>query len=324
MPVVLGVSKAEDEYHLYLQIPIPLRDTISTRIVTGQGKTVNQAVDKISRDMESSVDLLHVKVILIHKRMAQEGVKDFIAGIMRSREVSPKAMVAISDDDLETFFAKIKNSTEPEGTNLYDFFEKNAGWSPQLALTRIWHLYRSIHSYTRDVPIPILRTGNTTLVELAGSAVIKNGKMVEEISPDETLLYNAFYGESTTGKIEVLDRASVMILDNKINHESTIKAGIPHLKSMLQLNVMVLETIGNPTNDQIKRDLNMLLTNRFNNMVKKLQESEADILGIGQLFRRHIPRNELKQWRTRYFPEMYCDFEVKTDIQNTGNLKGPQ
>lgn len=324
MPVILGVTKdEEDQYILYLQVPIPLRDSISTQIVKGKGNTINHAIDSISADMESSVDLLHVKVIVIEKKLAEEGVKDFISSIMRSREISPKALVTISEDDLDSFFEKMKNSTEPEGTSLYDYFEKNAGWSPQIAQTRVWQLYRSIHSYTRDVPIPLLKAGKSTLVNLIGSAVIKNGKMVEQMNPDETLLYNAFEGQSTSGKIEVMDTASVMILNNKLLYDSSLIGETPHLKCTLKLKVMILETIGNPTLDEIRKDLNKMMTDRFNHLFAKLQESEADILGLGQYFRRQIPRNELKHWRSKYYPDLLIDFKVQTDIQNTGNLKTP-
>ncbi|PLR68598.1 hypothetical protein CYJ36_06390 [Bacillus sp. UMB0893] len=61
-----------------------------------------------------------------------------------------------------------------------DFFEKNAGWDPRIDLTWVWQVYRSIHSYTRDVAIPMISLGETTLVKLR-SAVIKNGKLVEVI-----------------------------------------------------------------------------------------------------------------------------------------------
>jgi hypothetical protein len=257
--------------------------------------------------MESSVDLLHVKVIVIEKRFAEEGMKDLLGGFIRSREIPAKALVTICDDDIDQFFSRMKQ-VEPEGTTLLDFFEKNAGWTPQIALTRVWHVYRSIHSYTRDVAIPMLSLGETTLVKQVGSAVIKNGRLVEEIDSDETLLYNAFKGESTQGEIEVLDEASVLILGNTMKYESKFTDQKPSLQSNLRLKVMILEA---------------LLTTRFNKMFNKLQTSEADILGLGQLFRNKIPREELKNWRSEYYQKLSVDFNIHVDIQNGGNLKDP-
>jgi Ger(x)C family germination protein len=324
MPVVMGVSMEGDEYKVFLQIPQPSKDTIQTKIVKGTGKTINHAVDKINTDMESSVDLLHLKVIIIEEKFAQKGVKDLISGFMRSRDVSPKAIVAICDDDFDRFFSRMSKSTEAEGTALLDFFEKNAGWTPEIALTRVWQVYRSIHSYTQDVAIPILSLGKkNTLVDQIGSAVIKNGKMVEQIDSDETLLFNAFNDESTQGKIEVTDAGTVLILGNTMVHESKFLNERSFLNSKIKLKVMLVETKGNPPTESIKKELETLLKRRFNVMFTKLQKSEADILGLGQYFRNKIPRKELKHWRSEYYPELSMDFQVYVDIQNEGNLITP-
>ncbi|WRP07632.1 Ger(x)C family spore germination protein [Rossellomorea aquimaris] len=323
MPVVLGIAKDSDQYKVFLQIPHPQLDIIQTKVVIGVGETINEIVDDISADMESSVDLLHVKVIVIDRHLAEEGVKDLISGIMRSRDVSSKALVAICNDDIDQFFESMEKNTSPGGTTLLDFFEKNAGWDPQIALTRVWQVYRSIHSYTRDVAIPMLRLGDTTLVEHVGSAVIKNGRMVEEINANETLLYNAFNGESTQGKIEVLNEGSVLILGNTMKHTSDVQDGKPFLHSKIKLDVMILETKGDPTPKMIEKGLEKLLTGRLNRMFSKLQVSEADILGLGQFFRKEIPRMNLKEWRSKYYKNLSTDFVVDVDIQNSGNLKNP-
>ncbi|MDX8342595.1 Ger(x)C family spore germination protein [Rossellomorea sp. YZS02] len=321
MPVVLGVSKEMEKYKVYLQIPEPQNGTIITRVVIGYGETINEAVEKISTNIEQDVDLLHVKVIVLERRLAEEGVEDLISGIMRSRDISAKALVAICDDNIGDFFASMEKDTPPSGTNLFGFFEKNAGWDPEIALTRVWQIYRSIHSYTRDVAVPLLRRGETTLVEYKGAGVIKNGRMVEEISPDETLLYNAFNGESTQGKVEVTNLGSVLILDDSMSHKSTFSQDRPSLVTNMNFVIMVLETKGEPSEKAIKEDFEKIVTNRFEQMVTKLQKSEADIWGLGQLFRKEIPRQNLKDWRSKYYPELNASFIINVEIQNTGNLK---
>lgn len=320
LPVVMGVSKQNGEYLIYLQIPEPGQNSTQIKIVTGTGNTINHAVDKISANLENRVDLLHVKVVLMDKKYAQEGLEDTIADFMRGRDVSPKSLITICDEDMDYFFKTVKKMMEPEGTTLYDFFEKNAGWDPQIALTRVWEVYRSIHSYTRDVAIPIIRSGKTTAVQHIGSAVIKNGKMVGQINSDETLLFNAFKGESTQGKIEVLDHASVLIISNSMDTKSVMSGGKPILKSELKLKVVILETKGNPTSEMIKQELDAMLTEKFNQMFARLQASGADILGTGQYFRHKIPRAQLKSWRTEYYPKLKLDLQVNANIENTGFL----
>ncbi|MCM3090852.1 MULTISPECIES: Ger(x)C family spore germination protein [unclassified Cytobacillus] len=322
LPIVLGISTDEEgKYKVFLKIPEPVEDKVEVKIVSGTGETISHAIDAISRNMESTIDLLHVKVIMIERKTAEEGMKDIIAGFIRSREVSPKALITICDQNLDEFFSILSTSKNLQGTNMFEFFEKNAGWNPEIALTRIWEVYRSIHSYTRDVAIPMIATGETTSYRQTGSAVIKNGKMVEQISNDETLLFNAFNNESTHGQIEVLNHASVMITANSMDHYIEFKNNQPYLKSRVKLRVVLLETRGKTTDAMIKKELRRMLTSRFNDMLAKLQKSEADILGLGQLYRTKISRKDLKNWRSVYYPTLKSDIQFDIDIQNEGYLK---
>ncbi|MCM3730808.1 Ger(x)C family spore germination protein [Fictibacillus nanhaiensis] len=321
LPVAMGISKQDKEYKVILKIPEPHQGTTQIKIVSATGTTITQVVDKISMNMESSVDLLHVKVIIIERETAEQGVKDIISGFMRARDVSAKALVVICDEDLDEFFSKIKKTTGPEGTTLFDFFEKNAGWNPQIALTRIWMVYRSIHSYTHDVAIPLVKSGKSTMVEQIGSAVIKNGKMVGEINSDETLLVNAFNGEGIQGRIEVMDHASVLIISDRMEHKSKLIEQKPYLQSQINIKVVLLETRGDPSTKVIKKELEHLLTNRFNLMFTKFQTSKADILGLGQFYRTQISRSQLKFWRSKYYPHLKMDIKFHINIQNEGYLK---
>ncbi|NHN31686.1 Ger(x)C family spore germination protein [Paenibacillus agricola] len=323
LPVVMGVSKQGSLFKVTLQIPEPGQDTSKVKIVAKTGVTITQAVDKISENLESRVDLLHLKVIIMDKVYARQGLNDTISGFIRSREVSPKALVVICDEDLDFFFSQIKQTKQTDGNNLYDFFEKNAGWNPQIALTRVWQVYRSIHSFTRDVAVPMIKSDKSTLVDNVGSAIIKNGKMVDQISTEDTLLFNAFNGQSAQGKIEVMDHASVLVLSNTMKLESKLKDKEPYMKCTIQLKVSLLEVTDNTPNEQIKKELELMLTKQFTKMFMKIQAKEADILGLGQYYRSKIPREELAHWRSEYYPNLEFDLHIQTIIQNEGNLKNP-
>lgn len=102
--------------------------------------------------------------------------------------------------------------------------------------------------------IPLIVTGETTTYKQVGSAVIKNGKMVDQISNDETLLFNAFNNESTHGQIEVLNHASVMIIGNSMDHQTGMTDKQPVLQSRINLKVVVLETRGKTSSAMIKKN----------------------------------------------------------------------
>ncbi|MBA2941111.1 Ger(x)C family spore germination protein [Paenibacillus sp. CGMCC 1.16610] len=321
LPLVMAISKQNDEYKVILQDPELDQNMIKLNLISETGKTISQAVDKISMNKEKQIDLFHIKVILIEKKLAQQGLKDIIAGFMRNGEISLKAYVVICDEEIEKYLANEKKTTVPKQAFVYDFFEKNAGWNPQIARAQIWQIYRSIYSYTNDIAIPIIKSGQSSPCDYIGSSVIRNGKMVEQITSDETLLYNAFNKESTQGKIEVMDHASVLIVSNSMKYNSELVDNKPYMHTQIKLKVVVLETKGNPSQTLIIQELEKLITERFQMLFSKIQKSEADILGIGQRFRTIIPRKDLQNWRTEYYPQLKMELQFHTDIQNEGLIK---
>ncbi|WP_211745678.1 Ger(x)C family spore germination protein [Paenibacillus sp. Marseille-Q4541] len=321
LPVMMGISLTDEhKYKVFLDIP-STGETGSVNIVSETGETINDIIDRISMNMESQVDLLHLKIILVDKSFAQDGMDDIISGFMRSRNISSKTLLVISDESLDDFFGIIANKPEQTGNSIYDFFEKNAGWNPQMTDTRIWQVFRSIHSYTRDVVVPIVRAGKSTNFTYLGSAIIKNGKMQGQLTAPETLMTNAYYGESVHGKIEVMDEATVQIMSNELSHKTWMKDDQPFIRSSMKLKVTILETKGHPSEEDIKKNLEKMLKLRLKNVLQKSIANEADILAIGQLFRTQLPRAELRKWREKYYPHLDYELEVKTIIENRGNLK---
>lgn len=321
LPVIMGISLTEqNQYKVFLDIPAT-SDSDTVTIVSETGDTINQIIDHISMDIESQVDLLHLKVVILDKKIAQNGMENIISAFHRSRDISAKTLIAICDQEMEQFFSELKAKSQLSGSIIYSFFEKNAGWNPQLADSRVWQMFRSIHSYTHDVIVPIIRAGRTTNIESRGSAIIRKGKMTGQISPDETLVVNAFHGKSAYGKIEVMDGATVQIIGNKLSHKSWVRNNRPYLRSHLRLKVTILDSKGHPTEQEINEKLEKLLANRLEKMFKETQSDQADILALGQYFRNLLAREQLEDWRSEYYP--YLDFElsVTSSIENRGNLK---
>ncbi|WNC12617.1 Ger(x)C family spore germination protein [Brevibacillus brevis] len=321
LPIVMGLEKSGGGYKVYLLIPNMNQGTSDVRVVADAGQTINEIWDQISTNMETQVDLLHLKVIVFDRSLAEQGLKDSISSIMRARDISSKTIVAISEEKLGPLFERLQSSSAKSGMEIYNFFEKNAGWTPDVAQTRIWQVFRSLHSYTQDVAISIIKTGKTTTIASTGSAIIKNGKMVGKISTDETLLFNAYNGFSAQGRIEVMDHATVRILGQTLSHSCSAEGNRTALNSNIKLNVVIMETKGNASVEVIKQELEALLASRYQRLFRKLQSKEADILGLGQFCRRQIPRERLVHWRTDYYPKMKLNTHLQAVIQNEGLLK---
>lgn len=321
LPILMGLKSTDRTYQIFLLIPEATQSETKIRVVTETGPTINGVIDQISKNMEKQVDLLHLKVIVFERSFAERGLGDSISSFMRARDIPNKTLAAISDGDLEPLFEKLGSSSANGGTEIYNYFEKNAGWTPHVAQARIWQIFRSLHSYTRDVVVPLITPGRTTTIESTGSAIIKNGRMAGRISSEETLLYNMFNGSGTQGKIEVMDHATVQIKGSRLSQKSEFQGSKAVMNSRLNLKVTVLETRGSPSAAMVKHELSELLTLRFHKLFRTIQSKKADILGIGQFFRARIPRDRLQHWRTDYFPSMKLNLQVNVIIESEGLLK---
>lgn len=321
LPIVMGIEETGDELQVYLLIPVNNRNKTNTITLTESGKTINEIIDKMNKNMEMQIDLLHLKIIVFEQSIAEKGLNDCIASFMRAGDVSAKTIVAITEQNLKPLFERMNASSVNEGTSVYNYFEKNAGWSPHLAQTRIWHVFRGTQSYTKDVPVPLINAGRATTLVSAGSAVLRKGRMVGKISSDETLMFNAFAGMGSQGKIEVMDQASVLIVSDTLTHRQSFEGNTPVLDSKLTLKVTILETKGSPTAALIQQELEALWTERYQRMFRKIQSLHSDVLGLGQLFRSKLSIDRLKRWRTDDYPHMKFNLKVQAIIQNEGLLK---
>ncbi|MCR8871781.1 Ger(x)C family spore germination protein [Peribacillus frigoritolerans] len=308
-------------FKVLLQIPISSEGVQKQTIVKGTGLTILKAVEDITTNMESSVDLLHIRIIIFDRKLVEEGgMVEPINTFMRIREISSKTVIAICDDNIDAFFLTLKKNLE-KGINLYEFFEKYAGWTPQISLTRLWHVYRALNSYTQNVAIPMVRSGENTPVTYAGSAVMNKGKMVSKMDAKETLLFNAFHGNSMKGRVEVMEHATIMIVGNTDFHKGELRNHIPYMFSTIRLDVVIQERRGKVSNAIIKKELEKVLANRFDEMLKRFQKQETDVFGLGQHYRNKIPYEELKDWRKKYYPNLEMKLTIHTTIQNEGNIK---
>ncbi|WP_027084574.1 Ger(x)C family spore germination protein [Cohnella panacarvi] len=321
LPIVMGIEKSEDDYQVYLLIPMKDQDKNSALVVSDKGTTINEVIDKMNKNLEMQIDLLHLKIIIFDRSIAEKGLNDSLSSFMRAGDVSPKTIVTITEHKLRPLFERMNAASLNNGISLYDYFEKNAGWSPHLAQTRIWHVFRSMQSETKDVPVPLISAGKATALESSGSAVLRKGIMVGKISSDETLMFNAFAGMGSQGKIEVMNQASVLIVSDTLSHSTSLVENTPVLNSKLTLKVTIIETKGSPTATLIQQELEELWTARYIRMFRKVQSNRADILGLGQLFRNKIPMDRLKYWRDDYYPRLKFNFRIHAIIQNEGLLK---
>ncbi|SEL50022.1 Ger(x)C family spore germination protein [Paenibacillus sp. OK003] len=312
LPVVMGIGKGTTEkYRVVLQIPDA---SGKTQILDKEAKSISKAVDLIRTDSEKSIELVHLRLMLIDRQVAEQGIDNIINFAVRANDISIKGLVGVIDGDFEkTMYHEI--SPTPEISS-YDFFSQDAGWTPNQSIVRIWEAYQNQNSYTEDMAIPMLKNGNRTLFTFKGTAVMRDDRMVGTLNQEETLLFNLFKGKYSGGTIEVAQNTSVLIQDTKVKHKTSWSENGPSILTDILLNVVITESPEAKGNGVIEKEMKEQLSKQFNQTVKKVKSFKSDVLGVGMIFRPQLSEGKLKEWKTKWFPKLEQKINVRVNVLN--------
>ncbi|BFH10939.1 Ger(x)C family spore germination protein [Paenibacillus melissococcoides] len=313
LPLVIAISMENDEeYKLTVQIPITNNESNLSRIVTEEGNSVSSVLGQIQTNSEKAVNYSQIQLIVIHNNLAKnkQELRRLITFLMNSKVISSRALLAITDDNIEKVLTSINDKLGARASSISDYFNKGVDWAPEISRARIWEAYQSLFSYTKDIAIPIIRSGKDTVLNYEGSAILNNGEFVERITPNESLLINLFQKQTSKGKVENVGSASIVITDSSIQTKTSMRNNKPLVLRDLYIKIDILERKEGMTNIQINKELERLIERRFYNTFEKAQRYNTDIFGFGQYFRSHIPYHELKKWREVFYPKLQVYFQV--------------
>ncbi|WP_199620303.1 Ger(x)C family spore germination protein [Paenibacillus alkalitolerans] len=321
LPLVMAIAPGDEkDFRVALQIPLPGRQQYTVRTVSAEGDTVSEAIQQVQMNVENHLDLLHLKLVIFHIDLIKKGINEELEYVIRSRQIAPKSFIAVTESDIVKLLKSTRERVEQDGTTFYNFFSETAGWTPNISNTRLWEAYRAIHSSSQDYMVAIVRIGDDEMLESRGSATIAGGKMVDRLDSGETLLVNIFNNKFQGAVIQVLEKASVQVTNAEVQNRVFIERGVPKLRSKLTLYISIEETKGKPSPGEIRQQLDEEMERRFRKMLKRTQKHKADLFHIGQHFRRILTLEEMKKWRSEYYPRLEADIEVETLIRNTGDL----
>ncbi|TVY05592.1 Ger(x)C family spore germination protein [Paenibacillus cremeus] len=311
-PVLIGIAKGNhDEFKVTLYVPITQRGKTETRIVTEQGNSISNILQQMQTNSDDALDYTQVQFIVIHNNLAEneEEMGKLVRLLMEFEQLPSKALVAFTDEDIEKMMSNIEKVIGVHATSIQDFFYKG-GWAPEVSSTRIWELYQSLYSYTKDINIPIVVSGQDTVLRFEGSAILKKEKMVGRINPKENLLVNLFHHRNATGEIESLGSAGMIVKNSSLHIKSSMEKDGPLVSCSLKLKIKVMERKKGVTDKQIQEELEKQIEKQFNKILEQAQKNKSDIFGLGQHFRNQIPYQELKNWREDYYPKLKVNFQV--------------
>lgn len=318
IPLIIGIHKENnDQYKVTLYIPVTEKDSKLSRTVTLKGANVSSVLEHLKTNSEDALYFKQVRLIIIQSNLKdeKEDISEVIKFLMKSKELPTISLLAITDENIEKLFSNINDKLDAHATSIIDYFYKGEDWAPEISTTSIWEVYRSLFSYTNDIAVPVVNSGKDTLLSFEGSVVLKNGRIMEQITTSENQLVNSLKKKHGKGRVESLGYASIMIKESSLQIKPSMKTGALMVSSNLTLKIDILEKKEGITNDQIQSELEKLIEKRFYGLFEQAQKNKTDIFGFGQYFRNQITYDELKNWREEYYPNLKVSFQVHVKME---------
>lgn len=317
LPLVMGISINDNQkYELTLQTPVPKDYEQVSTIVTEEGESIASALSKIRTNSENAVDLSQIQLIIIQDKLAQNSLrlKELTKLLVGSEEIPSRALVALTDDNIQKVLSNINDKLGVNATALYDYFNKGFGWAPEIFSIPIWELYKSPFLYTKDIAVPVIQSGKDTVLDFKGAEILSKGQPVARIRPEESQFIKVFQNKDEKGKIESLNYATIIVTNSSVRNKTKMENNIPVVSSDLNFTIHILEKKEDTTTDEIKEEFEKITEKRFYSMLKKSKKNHSDIFGFGQQFQDLLSYDQLKNWRYEYYPKLKVNFKVHVRI----------
>lgn len=316
-PLLVGVSKENDGgYKVTEYVPAKQGGETLSSLITKKGNSYSDILRQLRTDSDYALDYSQVQLIIIHNNLAknEDEMGKLVRLLMKVEQLPSKALVVITDEDIEKMLSNINEKVGVKVTSIIDFFYKGTEWAPEISSTSIWELYQNLYNYTKDINVPLVTSGKDSILQFEGSTIFKKGKMMERINSKENLIVNLFHNRNAIGEIDSLGPAGIFIQKSSLHIKRSMKKNEPMVSCNLKLKIKVIERKEEVTNKQIQEELEKLYEKRFNDMFHRAQKNKTDIFGFGQYFRNQIPYRELKNWREEYYPKLKMKFRVHVSL----------
>ncbi|TDT61311.1 Ger(x)C family spore germination protein [Fonticella tunisiensis] len=353
----IGIDKSGDGYQVTVEVINP--SEISAEKGTGQrspvvifsatGKTVFEALRRITLESPRRVYLSHIRVVVLGEELARDGIAKIIDFLSRDSEFRIDFYILAAKNTKAESVLKVLTQLEKIPANKIaqglEISEKS--WSSTHAVK----LDELTNDFTSDGKNPVLTgitlSGNAdtgmTLENLKSSklssiqrignlAVFKKDRLVGWLSEEESLGYNYVMGnvKSTITTVECPGggKLSVEVLRTKSNIKGKIENGKPKAKVELSMEGNIGESecdldLTKPENiRQIEDALEEVVKEKKKLAIGKAQNLGSDIFGFGETIRRENPKawKELKEKWNEEFERLSVDVSVDAKIRRTGTI----
>ncbi|QDP38787.1 Ger(x)C family spore germination protein [Radiobacillus deserti] len=365
--IAVGVDKAEDKkFKFTFQIANPEVGSMITgggskeeadEIVSVTANDLITAANTANSTVTKEITLDHSKVIVVSEELAKSGdLLRFMQSTTRTTQIRPGVQLVVSKEKAETFIKSNNPTLETRPHKYYQFMLNRAhetGIIPNSDIHRFFQitegdadLFLAIYATAEKKKEDIKEEGKEdefiagqipvdgqNPVEFMGSAVFKEGIMIDTLDGQETRLANVFdvtlnmqdlastYDDPLAKEYDI-SASYVQRRDPKIDvqyHKN--KPTVIHVTVPFSIEVLAIPSLINYAEDQekqeiLRKSISNNLEEKAQKLIKKTQEDYGAEPFYWSLYVRKyflsIPEYEEADWNKKIYPdaEIHVDFQL--------------
>ncbi len=334
-----------------------------TKTITIDAPSFHGGINLINANMPQKLDFTHAVLLVISEDLAQSGlIGEYITPLIRFREIRRTLNVIVVEGSAQEFVEKTEEFTGGSPSRSLLKQGENTGFYPRISLN---DFYNGIKSTYRQSVLPLgnvhkeesfkedgraftmeftntgeffagdtpRKGGNS--IELLGSALFVDDKMVGKLNGHETRMMMLIRGEFNEGIFTIQDPKSpewIIPIDTRLSRKPGIRVSIENGLPIIRLeiktegDILAIQSGIDYENEKmisiVEQEMVKYLEEGINRVIRKCQSLNTDPFNFGRSAVRHF--STIHEWENYNWNEKFKEakVEVKIDfkVRRTGGL----
>ncbi|WNB93365.1 Ger(x)C family spore germination protein [Bacillus sp. NEB1478] len=303
--------------------------SIENMTLSSTGNISKETLNKINHKSFYPIVNGKLDVAIYSKKLAKQGLHDYIDTIHRDPSVGTRIILTIVDGNAKEL---LTDQYAPVDTGIYlsKLLENNM--KKGLLPTSNLHTFLTAY-YTKGIDpfLPLIKKDGKE-IKISGIALFKDSHYVKSIPFENLFVFKALNEDLKLGGRKVTIKShgkteyvSVLGINTKKKITVHHQKSNPEIHIHLKVTGYIREFTGQVLNQQIiektAKELESKIDSQATSMIKDFQKSNIDPIGLGMEVRSRTRGWDYKKWKKQY-PNLKVTVSSETNISEIGVVDG--
>lgn len=333
----LGIDTHKSDLQVTIQVPIPVKIAGSggdgggggqeaVQFFVGNGKDLDDALRNIQKQLDESLTLGHLRLIVFSQEIAERGLAPVIDGLRRNHEIRRELWPIVSKGKASDLLHANPKLEPIPAVYLMDMFESHSQRG-SIFDRKLIHLLNDLSDHSKQPMLNYIAHTDKT-VNWAGTALFNKTHMVSSLNEVESRLLLQLGDGNRGSHISVPcpnDRKGIITVDpRKVRRKVTFDEAAFKFRIAIRIDGVIEEkTCALDLAQQkhialVEKKLKQQYEAGATRLVRKLQQQRIDVLKLGLMLRAFYPDVwERIDWQ-KAFPKAAIDVAYTVRIRGRG------